>query len=439
MNKKNRATYIKNLKNNSEPYSHKDIYYKGSNQKLGVYKIDLEYLIYNKWNGRIASLVKSHDKETGEEIDPTSVQGKKQIEGFLWRSNKVAHKSTKENIFDQGQKEYGIVTKDGVIIDGNRRSMIINQVAQEKKESPAYFIAAILEDELDDNSKEIMRLETTYQMGEDAKVDYEPIEKYLKTKDLKRVGFENDEIGKMMGELERKVEKYVEIMELMDDYLDKLGYSGIYTRLEKTEGTFVDLADYLYRYSDGRSRMVQWNYDESDVNDLKLIYFDYIRGTYNSPRGTEADSADSKDYRYIGQTSKKGSFFANKEIWENFKNEHFNKIDEISNSEKSIDELRKSNPNQSLDSLLKNRDHAWAGKTGSLLKRNMGKSREALGNLNKKNAPLELLEGAKAKLESINTEVPTFLEDENVLKLVREINTLTYEFTKTISNHKKQQ
>jgi hypothetical protein len=41
-------------------------------------------------------------------------------------------------------------------------------------------------------------------MGEDAKVDYNAIEKYLKCKDLIAYSFTEKEIGKMMGESENQ-------------------------------------------------------------------------------------------------------------------------------------------------------------------------------------------------------------------------------------------
>ncbi len=436
MDKQSRTKYFNKLKS-KEPYSHKDIYYKGKKQKLPVYEIDLDYLVYNQWNGRIASLVKSHFKETGFEIDPTDPKGIELIERFLWKSNEAANKVTEKSIFDQGQNEYGIVTRDGVVIDGNRRSMILRRVAQKKKETPVYFLGVVLDEFLDDDPKEIIRLETTYQMGEDAKVDYNAIEKYLKCKDLISYGFNEKEIGKMMGDSETKVKEYLSIMNLMDDYLDKLGYSGIYTRLDKTEGAFVDLNSYLNRYEGNKSKIIQWNYNDSDLNDLKLIYFDYIRGIYNRGKQTGSESGDSKDYRYIGQTSKKGSFFSNEDVWNKFRDSHFENIDTINAEEPSIEKDREDNPGISLDDLLKQRDVRWAKKTDAQLKRNMGLSREALDNINKQNAPLELLEGAKAKLDSINPDVNAFLEDEDVYSMVREINNMTYEFTNLIKAHKK--
>jgi hypothetical protein len=435
MDKQARIKYFDKIKQKN-PYSHKDIYYKGKKRKLPVYEIDLDYLVYNQWNGRIASLVKSHYKETGFEIDASDPKGIELIEKFLWKSNESANKVTEKSIFDQGQNEYGIVTKDGVVIDGNRRSLILRKVAKQKKESPVYFLGVVLDESLDDDPKEIMRLETTYQMGEDAKVDYNAIEKYLKCKDL-IVYFNEKEIGKMMGDSEARIKEYLSIMNLMDDYLEKLGYSGIYTRLDKTEGTFVDLNNYINRYAGNKSKIIQWNYDESDLNDLKLIYFDYIRGIYNRGKQTGGESGDSKDYRFIGQTSKKGSFFSNEDVWNKFRDSHFENIDKINNDEPSIKKDRSDNPEMPLEDLLKQRDVRWAKKVDSQLKRNMGLSREALNNLNQQNAPIELLEGAKAKLDSIKTDVKAFLEDDNVYSLVREINNMTYEFTNILKTHKK--
>ena len=431
MEQEKRISYFTKLAE-KEPYGSMEVWYKAKRQKLPVYEIDLNYLIYNPYNGRINSLVKSYEKQTGNELDPTNEKDKSIIEDFLWNSNKPSNRNTNKSIKEQGQLKYGIVTKDGVIIDGNRRALILNQ----NNETPKYFLAVVLEETLDENPKEIMRLETTYQMGEDAKVDYPAVEKYLQCKDLKSYEFTNEEIAKMMGETPTRIAEYLSIMGLMDEYLDKLGYSGIYTRLDKTEGTFVDLNSYMGRYDGGKkSKLVLWNYKESDLNDLKLIYFDYIRGLYNRSKLGASDSGDSKDYRFIGQTSKKGSFFSNEGIWDNFRDKHFENVDPISEEEPSIERLREENPGTDLNQLLKSRDELWAKHVDPHLQKNMGLSREALGNLNKKNEPVELLLSAKGKLESINTEVKAFLEDPDVLEIVGEINSMTYDFKKLIKKY----
>jgi len=180
MNQKQRIEYLSKLVAEKNPYGSKEIWYKNSRRKLLVYEIDLQYVVYNVYNGRIASFVKSYEKQTGEKLDASKTDDIKIIEEFLWNSNIPSNKETKKSLSEKKQLEYGIVTKDGVIIDGNRRAMLIKQLAFENAEQPMYFLAVILEETLDQNPKEIMRLETTYQMGEDAKVDYNAIEKYLK-------------------------------------------------------------------------------------------------------------------------------------------------------------------------------------------------------------------------------------------------------------------
>lgn len=161
MNKEQRIAYLDNLVAEKKPYGSKEVWYKNSRRKLPVYEVDLQYLVYNAYNGRIASFVKSYEKQTGNKLDASKNADVKIIEEFLWNSNVPSNKETKKSLDDKGQLEYGIVTKDGVIIDGNRRAMLIKQLANDKREQPAYFLAVILEETLDQNPKEIMRLETT--------------------------------------------------------------------------------------------------------------------------------------------------------------------------------------------------------------------------------------------------------------------------------------
>lgn len=446
MTKEQRMAYLSKLVSEKTPYGSKEVWYKNDRKKLPVYEIDLQYLIYNAYNGRIASFVKSYEKQTGKQLDASNNEDIKIIERFLWDSNVASNRETKKSLDDKGQLEYGIVTRDGVIIDGNRRAMLINQVA---KGQPVYFLGVVLDETLDQNPKEIMRLETMYQMGEDAKVDYNAIEKYLKCKDLRSYDFDEKEIGKMMGESDTTIKEYLSIMALMDDYLAKLGYSGIYTRLDKTEGAFVDLNGYLRKYSDCDSAMVLWHYSRADVEDLKLIYYDHIQYMYNKKKkkGAEEEggvfgSEDSKDYRIIGKPSKKESLFcSNEKIWAEFRDNHFNKTDPIREDfdagSCSIENLRKDSPDLDLNVLLKRRDELWAERVGSALKENLGTSKYRLQNFNNQNEPELLLRRALNTLESIDTKSKAFTEKPAVEDLVSQINKLTWDFKQIIKQDRR--
>lgn len=429
MEQQTRIKYFEDLQK-SDPYSYKDIYYQGRMQKLPVYRIDLDYLIYNRWNGRIASLVKSYEHEHGVELDASDPKSYDLIEKFLEKSHKTANENTYESIKDHGQKEYGIVTKDGVIIDGNRRAMLLKRKSREIKETPTFFLGVVLGQKLFDNHKEIMLLETAYQMGEDAKVDYNPIEKYLKCKDMVAEDFSPDVIGKAMGEDEFTINEYLEIMELMDEYLDLLGYKGIYTRLDKTEDLFINL-NKVYRKWKTTSGKVQWNVKDSDLSDFKLICFDYIRYVYNSPKGI-----DAKEVRENLTRNSESSFFAHENIWKDFTDRH-KKVDSITNNEESIDQLREKSQSRDLSSLLKSRDEQWAKNVDSVVKENYYLTKQALENLQDIKEPIKLLSAALAKIESVDINAPAFLNEPKAFEIVDIIRKWADDSKKHIMHYRK--
>ncbi len=164
-----------------DAYSYMEVVYNTARKKLPVHEIPLDALIYNKYNGRIASMVKSYERQN-RDLDATRAEDKLVIERFLWESNPGRNKHTEDDLERRKQLRYGIVTRDGVIIDGNRRALLLAKIAAKNNELPGYFLAVILEDTLDGNPKEIMRLETAYQMGEDEKLGYNAIEKYLRSR-----------------------------------------------------------------------------------------------------------------------------------------------------------------------------------------------------------------------------------------------------------------
>jgi len=406
-----------------DPHSFMDVLYNGSRRKLPVHEIPLNALIYNKYNGRIASMVKSFEQQH-RKLDASLDADRGVIEKFLWESNPSRNKHTLKDLDERQQLRYGIVTKDGVIIDGNRRAYLLSKIADKNKSLPGFFLAVILDDTLDGNPREIMRLETTYQMGEDEKLGYNATEKYLRCKDLIEEGFKVPEIASMMSEDEEIIKKWLRTMDLMDSYLDSLDYKGIYTRLDGTEGPFVDLELYLQRYNKGTD-LAMWPYEDQDVADLKAIFFDLIRARF---------SGEGKEYRSAGKPSKKESFFCNQSVWKEFSKFHFDNIEPITNAERSVEEIRKLNPDGNLDELLKQRDRDWETQVVPKMKENFGRSNRRLDDYNSQNAPRELLKRALDTLRNIDPAAPTFLNDPMVEELVGEINSLTYELRKLLKH-----
>jgi len=427
MDKNIRIEKLKEILANEPFTSGIRIPYRGEILKLNAYQVPLEYLIYNKYNGRVASLVKSFEKQRYE-LDAENTEHASILEKFLWDSKPDRNDRTLEDLLKNQQREWGIVTFEGKIIDGNRRAMLIRRIYEERNTKhqnrdvawSKYFIAVILPDEITDD-REISKLETIYQMGEDRKLEYNPIEKYLKCKDLKvKFKFDEDDIAGMMGENPGQINQWLRILEVMEEYLEYMDYEGIYTRLERREGQFVDLTKYLDSYQDA-NKNVQWAYAKKDVADLQSVAFDYIRAQY-----------EGKDFRSIGQSTKSGSFFHHEDIWREFVKYHKSRVDPVTANELSVAEWRQREPGGDLTSMLRTRDEEWAVHVADDLKANLGIGESRLENRKEANLPLKLVQKAYDTLQEVNTDLDGFY-DESIDEVLANIIRLTNEYRKLIS------
>jgi hypothetical protein len=192
LNKEARILKISDIKSIAERESKSlktEIEWKDQLEVMTVCKIPLDCLIYNEVNGRILSRTKSLSVQN-KKIDAEDDDDKKLIEDLLWKSSESENETTLMNIHQLGQQKIGIITKDGIVIDGNRRLMLLNELKTKRHTSKAgklsksydYFKAVVLQVTQEEDPEAIEKLETTYQLGEDQKVDYNPINLYLKIK-----------------------------------------------------------------------------------------------------------------------------------------------------------------------------------------------------------------------------------------------------------------
>lgn len=317
MNKEVRIQKIQEIierdKNRTDLLNH-EIMWEKQLKTEKVFNIPLSYLLYNKYNGRILSRTKSLEKQK-QAINVETEEGRNLIEKLLWESKIDRNKKTELSIREFGQQKVGIITKDGVIIDGNRRAMLLNKV-----DRTGYFKAIVLPVTLEENPIEIERLETTYQMGEDEKLGYNPIEKYLKAKQI----FDKltpkisepeaiKSISDWMGETDGEIRKYLDTMSIMDEYLEYLEYDGIYTQLDSREDQFLSLTKWLNTFYGESSKKAFDGYTDSDVDDLKIIAFDFLRFR---------NEYDGKEFRNLAEGNSDKHFFGDKEIWKSFSSKH---------------------------------------------------------------------------------------------------------------------
>jgi hypothetical protein len=422
-----RKTKLTEIKGRGESQGKQKLYYMGQSQYFDVFRIDLDHLIYNRHNGRIEAEMLTWEQENSAPSGVYDDELHRKIETFLWESSRARNKNTLEDLKGKGQQRPGIVSLDGVIIDGNRRAMLLRKLEETKGKQ--YFDAIILPDAYADNQTEIVRLETQYQLGEDSKVEYGPLQKYLHARRLHDdLNISAEEIDSLMGESKGNTNKLLEIMSLMDDYLEHIGCPKLYLMLKDTdgskEGMFVDLHADLKRINSGKAK-IPWAFDpDIDPLQLRLIQFDYIR---------LGDFADAKKvYREISHGGKDKNFFATKDIWDQFKNAHTADIDPITMEAESLEEFIQADPDAYASKLdaARARDSAWADKVRNPMKANFGRSSYKLGLNNEVLRPGEYLRRAKDQLDKIDIESDTLLSAIENRELAVEIGRIVWDIKK---------
>lgn len=246
----------------------KKVSFGGKLEEFPVYRVNLKYLFYNDKNDRVATWMSQYMEEHGE-LDKDNLDGYNEvIEEFILNSNKVAFTRTKNNIQLIGQREAGVILKDGRVIDGNRRFTCLRKIFEETNSQEfEYFETIIVDGDVED--KEIKILELDLQHGVDEKVDYNPIDKL--------VGVYNDVIkNKVLTESEYRMhinitksqmKMMIEKTNLMVDFLDfiKANEKFYIARDMELDGPLQEIATIRKRYK-----------DEDEWDEVKFILYAYM-------------------------------------------------------------------------------------------------------------------------------------------------------------------
>ena len=67
----------------------------------------------------------------------------------IWNQRKTDNENTKRSIEQEGQIEPGVITRDGIIIDGNRRAMCLKKI-----DPNGYFLAEFSQTILQKNKQQ---------------------------------------------------------------------------------------------------------------------------------------------------------------------------------------------------------------------------------------------------------------------------------------------
>ena len=238
---------------------------------FSVYKINIQDLKFNPYNDRLTMEIKGYERENKRSLGFDDVS-----QNFLFQALRNLHKQRNKQTWDdiviKGLVRPVVVNSFGVVLDGNRRVAILREKIGEFEQNDKYkhlenIEVVVVESESETVSKrEIQKWETSLQMDEDPKLEYDPINIYLKISRLvKDVSNEKDkylEVAKQMGPRYKSndIKNYYELYQNeMSNYLDYFKSSDNPLLLKGRE-------DHFKTFRNGFNQKIKKNEFNSEIN-----------------------------------------------------------------------------------------------------------------------------------------------------------------------------
>ncbi len=238
---KERPTYpIKNWRGRKEPYY------------LPIIEVDTDYLMFRLENSRteiqqLAYLRSNPSLSPTLFNDSESIKAQEAQEAILNKINRDAGKDFFEDLKFRGQDEPAIITYDGYLINGNRRTAALKTLGER------YIRCVVLPE--DTNPKDIYELEQELQIAEDFREPYHWINELKNIRkgiEDKRYEYSENEIAKRLRIDIKDLKAKRRMLDLLDSFLIWKGLPGQYDypKLEDTEQIFIQLEKAIKKYKD---------------------------------------------------------------------------------------------------------------------------------------------------------------------------------------------
>ena len=214
---------------------------KGERKNLHVYRLPTDMLFYNIRNGRFAAEYKDLEKTEGGALRSENPDDATKIKQLLLNLDKTETDRTMNDLSIRGQWNYGIITQDGYVIDGNRRMAIISKLYDETGlERWKYLNVARLESPI--SPEDLWKLEAGIQLGKDEIVRYGPVNELLKIREGIEAGLTEKTIANSLyGYSEDEITNKLNLLKLIDDYLKIVGIPQKYSEIKNRVEHFINL------------------------------------------------------------------------------------------------------------------------------------------------------------------------------------------------------
>lgn len=236
--------FIKNNPNCKLP-KNITIILQGKNMDLQIYRLPLDLTYYNIKNGRFAAEYVDLIKNEGRELNPKNSEDSKKIQAELIGLDPKQSRILEKDLQQYGQKDPGIITYDGFVINGNRRRSVLEELISSGHSKFKFIEVARLPPNV--SSQDLWKLEAGIQLSKNIQVEYGPINELLKFKEGIDAGLKPIEIANSLygGFKEKDILDKLEQLKLIMEYLNFIGEPGVFNRAKRIHEHFIDLQNIL--------------------------------------------------------------------------------------------------------------------------------------------------------------------------------------------------
>jgi hypothetical protein len=191
----------------------RDVTIRGQRVSVRVVSLDPRLLLLNHDNFRIHSQLEDSAKRDVVFQDPSGAEAQKIIEDLLAATKEF--KGLKEQLKEYGQQEPGLISYDGLLVNGNTRAVALRQL------NSAGMLVGVLPKSA--NGKDLLLIQSDLQMQRWIHQDYSFTNELLFLEELKdTLGLENANIVKRLGwksgrASEKKLEKKFRLLRIIRD------------------------------------------------------------------------------------------------------------------------------------------------------------------------------------------------------------------------------
>ena len=187
-----------------------------------VYRVPIKILSFNFANGRIASEKITLESKRGKKLDTDSEKDQELVGEILLNSQWYGKKATEQlkASLSIEQQTPGIVTFDGILLNGNRRAACLNSLFEDNGKPQFKLIDIVVLPQV--GVDELLDLENRLQLAKDFREKYGPVNERIRLRYLKeKRKFSMKQIINSVRQNwnEKEINKMIEEINLIDEFL----------------------------------------------------------------------------------------------------------------------------------------------------------------------------------------------------------------------------